>query len=213
MAKATKTKIPIDSTSGRVGRTDNTLGRDRGFAVNMTDNTADGSVKLSTKRTVTKGGSASRHEQVGNYCTCDGQYRMLDTEHISACGKWTRDVRNLPWKKLSNYLWWMKFCMLRWPEKAHFVHHAYWGRWMVMNATEEDVVGYTVTLGGMKAPMRSLTDCVPALLLPSYEIDTILWPLAFTSTSVTVSLPLVQAGKTKFVDVYWIYNPPEKWKE
>ena len=84
---------------------------------------------------------------------------------------------------------------------------------MVMNATEEDVVGYTVTLDGMKAPMRSLTDCVPALLLPSYEIDTILWPLAFTSSSVTVSLPLVEAGKTKFVDVYWIYNPPEKWKE
>jgi hypothetical protein len=211
VAKATKTEIPTDSVSGRLGRTDNTLGRDRAFAVNMTDNTPDGSVKLSTKKTVPPGGSDARHAQVGNYCTCDGQYRMLDTEHKDACGKWTRDVRNLPWKKLSNYLWWMKFCMLRWPEKQHFVHHVYWGRWIVINPTDTEIVGCIATFEGMMAPMRSLTDCVIAQLAPNYEIDDLLYPQAFTPSSVTACVKSVPALGSKLIDVYWIYNPPERW--
>lgn len=211
MAKGVSTEIPIDSMTGRIGRTDRTLGRERAFAVNMTDKTKDGTVKLSTKRTVPVGGSAARHDATKSYCGCDALFKLLDKEHKASAGKWIRTARNLPWKSLSDYLWWMKICLKKWPEKNHWIHHAWWGRWLIENATDADLVGYYGTFAGMQYPMRSLTDCVITTVSVTHEPLETLWPQEFTATSVSAYVPLIPAHGSIFVDVYWIYNPPSGW--
>ena len=211
MAKAVSTKIPIDSITGDLNKSDRTLGRERGFAVNMTDNTRDGSIKLSTKRTMPIGGSAARHSATKRYCTCDTLYKYLDAKHKETVGKWIQTARNIPYAKLSNYLWWMKCCLKNWPEKEHFVHHAWWGRWLIENSTDADLVGYFGTFAGMQYPMRSLTDCVITTVSPTHDLLEVLWPQAFTETSVSAYVPLIPAMGTVFVDIYWLYNPPSGW--
>ena len=177
----------------------------------MTDNTPDGTVKLTTKRTVPAGGSAARHEGSKSYCSCDALYKLLDAGHKASVGKWIRTARGLPWAKYTNYLWWMKVCLKKWPEKNHWIHHAWWGRWIIENSTDEDLVGYYGTFAGMQYPMRSLTDCIITTISPTHEPLETLWPVAFTETSVSAYVPRIPAQSGVFVDVYWIYNPPPRW--
>lgn len=207
MAKATKTEIPIDSTTGRIGRTDNTIGRDRGFAVNMTDNTADGSVKLSTKRTVTKGGSSARHAQVGKYCKCDVRYKGLDALRKDRLTLWYKTMLWIKSVYLTPYMLWMKVCLLAWPELSLFVDYCFYGRWRVYNPNAFPLEGVSVTLTRLIYPLSSLGTCVAVLVPQEHHDGTVLTKVGFTPDTLTVVLPKIDTFGVCFVDVYWHYNP------
>mgnify|MGYP003604908877 CR=1 FL=1 len=197
--------------SGSLGRTDNTLGRNRGLALNMTDATPDGTVKLSKKTTMPPGGSVARHDQVQKYCTCDRKYKLLDYLHLGRLCRWYRAVKGVRDWKLNANATWMKICLLAWPEKEHWARHAWWGRWLAYNDTTDDLYALPCTLHGLRVPLRSPLDCVILLLDEKKEIVTPVYPESCDAESVTFTIPLLEAGKTMFIDMYWICNPPEGW--
>lgn len=207
MAKATRSKIPLDSSTGRLGRTDRTLGRERGFAVNMSDATADGSTKLSTKRTVPLGGSAARHAQVGKYCKCDVRYKGLDKLRVDTFKKWYTTLLWVKSTKLAVYQLWIKVCLLAWPELSLFVDYCWYGRWEIFNEDQWDKEDVEIEISGLRYPPRSLGDCVAVLVPQEKHGGTTLQKVAFTANSLTIVIPSMKAGTICLVDLYWHYNP------
>jgi hypothetical protein len=197
--------------SGRIGSIDKTEGRDGGFALNMTDNTPDGSVKLGVKVAMPPGGSAARHAQVESYCECDRQYKLLDYLHVDRIVRWWRACKATKAPGYAPYMTWIKVCCLKLPEKEFFARHAWYGRWLCLNESENDLVNFFTTLQGMKRPMRNPLDCVVAVISPSHEISVLLLPVASTETSVSFWLPSLPAHSHLFIDVYWLVNPPPGW--
>lgn len=201
----------LSSVSGRLGSIDRTEGRDGGFSLNVSDNTPDGSVKLGVKTTMPPGGSVARHAQVESYCECDRQYKLLDFLHVDRIVRWWRACKATKAPKYTPYMTWIKVCCLKLPEKEHFARHAWYGRWLCMNDTDTEFHSIPVTLHGMGRPMRSLYDCVVCLIGPGYTVQEVLLPVAWTTASVTVVLPLLAAQSHFYVDVYWLVNPPPGW--
>lgn len=207
MAKAVSTKIPIDSVSGVIAKNDRTVGRETGFAVNMTDATPDGSIKLSTKRTVPAGGSAARHAQVGKYCKCDVRYKGLDILRKDRLILWYTTMMWIKSTSLSAYALWMKICLLAWPELSLFVDYCFYGRWRIYNPNAFPLESVSVTLTGLIYPPRSTGDCVAVLVPPAHHGGTTLKTLGYSDTTLTVLLDKMDSFGVCFVDVYWHYNP------
>jgi hypothetical protein len=211
LAKGKVTKTGLSSVSGALGRTDNTVGRVRGLALNMTDDTPGGYVKLGVKTAMPPGGSAARHGQVGKYCECDRLYKLIDAFHIDHIVRWWRACKATKAPGYMPYMTWIKVCCLALPEKEFFVRHAWYGRWVCTNDTATEFVMWFVTLRGMKRPMRNPLDCVVCLLNQDKTVNSLLLPESATDTTVSFYLPILPASSHVYIDVYWLVNPPPGW--
>lgn len=205
------TKIPLESTSGSVGNIDRTIGREGGFAVNFSDATADGSVKIGTKRVMPPGGSEARHDRAASYCACDVRYKMLDFLHRERLCRWFRAAFGVNAWKISPYATWIKVCLLRLPVADYFATSSWWGRWTCFNDTSADTPPLLVTVHGMKRPMRSTLDCVVVLLDVHSAFIEILLPVSYTADSVSFWMPVLPAHTRRYLDVYWLTNVPKGW--
>lgn len=211
MAKAKTHKIPVSSVTGPIGTIDRTLGREGGLALNMTDKTADGTVKLGVKTAMPPGGSIARHAAVESYCECDRQYGMLDAFHINHLVQWFYTSRQISKRTLTAYMIWIKVCCLHLPEKDYFVHNAWYGRWLLVNDTAADLVNYYATIRGMRIDAQSPLDAVVCILDSTWNVSYIVVPVARGSKTLSFYLPLVPAHSRLFLDVYWYLSPPPYW--
>ncbi len=173
----------------------------------MTDNTPDGTVKLTTKRTVPRGGSAARHAQVGSYCKCDVRYKGLDSLRAQTFKKWYTALLWVKSTSLTAYQLWIKVCLLAWPELSLFVDYCWYGRWEIFNEDQWDKEDVEIEITGLRYPPRSMGDCVAMLVPPEKHGGTTLEKIAFTNHSLTVVIPTLKAGAVCLVDLYWHYQP------
>ena len=182
------------------------MGRERGFAVNMTDATRDGSIKLSTKRVMPIGGSLARHAQVDKYCKCDVRYKGLDKLRAQTFKKWYTALLWIKSTKLTAYQLWIKVCLLAWPELSLFVDYCWYGRWEIFNEDQWDKSDVEIKIDGLSYPPRSLGDCVAVLVPQEKHGGLTLQKISFTPHSLTILLPSMRAGAICIVDLYWHYQ-------
>jgi hypothetical protein len=173
----------------------------------MTDKTADGSIKISAKTAMPKGGSVARHAQVEKYCKCDVRYKGLDALRKDRLKLWYTTMMAVKSISLTAYNLWMKICLLAWPELALFVDYCFYGRWEIFSHTGWVTHDIEITIYNLIFPPRSLGDVVVILVPQLRHGGTTLTKTGFTPTSVSFILPDLDAYGTAFVDIYWHYNP------
>ena len=211
MAKGKVSQTGLSSVSGRIGSTDRTVGRNGGLALNMTDNTPDGSVKLGVKTAMPPGGSPARHNNVEHYCECDRLYKLLDYMHVDRIKRWFTSWKQIKELKLTPYMIWIKVCILNPPERFYFVRYSWYGRWLALNDSDVDYHFVPVTLRGMKRRFRTPYDGLIFSLDDDFNILEYHYPLLITDSTVMFQLPLLAAHSHLYFDIYWLYNPPPNW--
>ena len=184
------------------------MGREGGLALNMTDNTPGGYVKLGVKTAMPPGGSPERHNNVEHYCECDRLYKLLDYMHVDRIKRWYTSWKQIKGLKLTPYMLWIKICILNPPERYYFVRYSWYGRWLALNGTDTNFVNYPVTLMGMKRPARDAYDLLVFSIDDKFNIVGYHFPEEMTPTSVTFRLPLLAEHSHLYFDVYWLRNPP-----
>lgn len=173
----------------------------------MTDNTKDGSVKISAKTAMPKGGSVARHAQVEKYCKCDVRYKGLDALRKDRLVLWYTTMMWIKSISLTAYALWMKICLLAWPELSLFVDYCYYGRWEIFNENSYAIYNASLPITHLIYSPRSLGDIVVVLVPQLKHGGTTLEKIAVGADSVTVLLPTIGGNSECIIDVYGWYNP------
>jgi len=220
MAKA-KTAFPIDGVTGTVQGTDRTIGRDVGYAAAFRkiqkatpgDKTNRRTTQIVSQKAPTRGGSAARHARSVTYCTCDKDYKTLDSQKLMKMNPWWRLITGDDNSSMSAYHIFMKICLKAMDEKSAFMRFSWCSRYVVKNKTGVQWTDKIVTFGDIPTFQVDGQDVEVYLLLGTttkkgritYDAKMIDFRLVHTVIirgQALVTIPTLQPGSSVLVDVY-----------
>lgn len=212
MAKGTILEL-FENWLGPLGKIDRTIGKEGGFSLSLGGATSDGSLKLSSKKKGTSGGSPARHERANVYCNCDDNYKAMPIGKKKLLVPWYRKVLDKTYLKTDRYHIWMKICLGGRIEASAFYCYCHLQRYRIFNDTAETWRDQLVDLSGIENSGPDNSNFRLFLLYVSkterngdiYEAGMIDRELSFELIEqgvIRYTSPFCDKGAYYFVDVY-----------
>jgi hypothetical protein len=175
-------------------------------------------VKISSQKAPTRGGSKNRHSRAEHYCFCDKAYALLSLAKRSYLLPWWKKVSDSGIKFASNHTILMKICLKYLEEFSVFQRFSWCARYRVTNDTAAVWTNQKVVFKDIETFQNDGQDVeVFSLLLVTTKkgaitydprmIDQRLVNDTTTRGQTIVTIPTLAPGASMLVDVYSYARP------
>ena len=211
MALGTLTREILIELQGVLGAIDSTRNRLKGVGAGLYMMTQRQGIGIRKTTTATKGGSAARHARSTAYCDCDCEYKTLGSYRRGKIMPWYLIIFGTPEKALTGYMEWMKLCLRKMPIRVLFATHVWYGRWLIDNDTDVDLVMGIFILEFSKIQFTDSRDLVIALVDANGNLVEELDTAVISGNAITVTIPLLGPHTHVYADAYVTTNIPSSW--